>query len=234
MQPKSGKPLVTSLLSVVLTLAGLVLVVAAGLNWDESSWAERVWFVAFVMTFVIRVPYSARNRKNKIAESRSGNVEQWLLAAMFLAMMLLPMLHLAGRFFAFADYHLPDWAAVIGALLQLPYLWLFWRSHADLGRNWSPGLELREDHTLVTGGVYAHMRHPMYAAIWLGAIAQPLLIQNWIAGFLVIPAFAAMCLIRIPREEAMMQKRFGDAYDTYMAQSGAIIPSFHRHHSRTL
>lgn len=233
MQQESKKPLISSLLSVVLTLAGLVLVVAAALNWGESSWAERVWFVAFAMTFVIRVPYSARNRKNKIAESRSGAVEQWLLAAMFLAMMLLPMLHLAGRVFTFADYHLPGWAAAFGALLQLPYLWLFWRAHADLGRNWSPGLELREDHTLVTGGVYAHMRHPMYAAIWLGAIAQPLLIQNWIAGFLVIPAFAAMCLIRIPREEAMMQKRFGDAYDVYMAQSGAIIPTFHRH-SRTL
>lgn len=27
--------------------------------------------------------------------------------------------------------------------LQLPFLWLFWRSHADLDRNWSPGLESR-------------------------------------------------------------------------------------------
>ena len=233
MQQKAKKPVITSVLAVVLTLAGLALMVAAGLNWDESSWAERVWFVAVLMTFVIRVPYSARNRKNKIVESRKDAGEQWLLAAMFLAMMLLPTLHLAGRVFAFADYHLPDSVAAVGALLQLPYLWLFWRSHADLGRNWSPSLELRADHTLVTSGVYAHMRHPMYAAIWLGAIAQPLLIQNWIAGFLVIPAFAAMCLIRIPREEAMMQKRFGDAYDIYMAQSGIFIPTFHRH-SRTL
>jgi protein-S-isoprenylcysteine O-methyltransferase Ste14 len=38
-------------------------------------------------------------------------------------------------------------------------VWLFWRSHADLGRNWSPSLELREGHELVTEGVYRYVRH---------------------------------------------------------------------------
>ncbi len=46
-------------------------------------------------------------------------------------------------------------------------LWLFWRSHADLGRNWSQAFELRKGHELITHGVYRVVRHPMYAAIWL-------------------------------------------------------------------
>jgi protein-S-isoprenylcysteine O-methyltransferase Ste14 len=71
-------------------------------------------------------------------------------------------------------------------------LWLFRRSHADPGQNWSVGLEIREGHQLVTKGVYRHIRHPMYASIWLWAFAQEMLLQNWLAGWSVVPVFAAM------------------------------------------
>ena len=98
------------------------------------------------------------------------------------------------------------------------------RSHADLGRNWSPGLEVRDAHELVTTGIYDRIRHPMYAAIWISALTQPLLIHNWIAGFLVIPAFAAMWFIRVPNEEAMMRARFGEAWDAYCARAGRLLP----------
>ena len=143
---------------------------------------------------------------------------------MFLAMMVLPLAHLSFGVFSFADYRLPASATALGAVLQLGYLWLFWRSHADLGRNWSPGLELRGDHELITQGVYARMRHPMYAAIWLGAIGQALLLHNWIAGLLVVPTFAAMYVLRVPKEEAMMRARFGAAYDDYASNVGRIWP----------
>jgi len=83
---------------------------------------------------------------------------------------------------------------------------------------------VREGHGLVTHGVYAFVRHPMYAAIPLSALSQPLLIHNWIAGFLVIPAFVALCFVRIPLEEAMLREHFGAAYDTYVASTWRIFP----------
>src|SRR5690606_36343561 len=151
-----------------------------------------VWLAVFLAMCAIRTPHSLRNRANTVVEARKGATEIALLAAMFMTMMVLPLLHLATGVFAFAAYALPDWAVWLGALAQIPFLWLCWRSHTDLGRNWSPGLEVRSDHELVTNGIYARIRHPMYAAIWISALVQPLLIQNWIAGFLVVPAFAAM------------------------------------------
>ncbi|NJK48036.1 histidine phosphatase family protein [Candidatus Gracilibacteria bacterium] len=39
-------------------------------------------------------------------------------------------------------------------------VWLFWRSHRDLGNNWSPTLEVRKGHTLITQGIYQYIRHP--------------------------------------------------------------------------
>ena len=95
---------------------------------------------------------------------------------------VIPMLHLAFGIISLADYSAPIWLPVIGAALLLPGLHLFWRSHADLGRNWSVTTEIREDHTLITDGFYARIRHPMYTAIFLICIAQALLMDNWLAG----------------------------------------------------
>nr|WP_271300895.1 isoprenylcysteine carboxylmethyltransferase family protein [Sphingomonas sp. CV7422] len=92
------------------------------------------------------------------------------------------------------------------------------------GRNWSPGLELREGHRLVTGGVYALWRHPMYVSIWLAAFCQPLLVHNLIAGLLVVPAFAAMWWLRVPQEEAMMRHQFGEHYARYCVWVGRLWP----------
>jgi len=58
---------------------------------------------------------------------------------------------------------------VIGIVVAIVGLWLFWRAHADLGRNWSQTLDIHGDHQLITQGVYHFIRHPMYAAGWLFA-----------------------------------------------------------------
>jgi len=69
--------------------------------------------------------------------------------------------------------------------------------------------------TLITAGVYQRIHHPMYAASWIAAPTQPLLVHKWIAGVLVIRAFAAMWFIRVPSEETMMRADFGETYDAY-------------------
>jgi protein-S-isoprenylcysteine O-methyltransferase Ste14 len=51
----------------------------------------------------------------------------------------------------------------IGTALLGAAIWLFWRSHRDLGKNWSPSLEISAQQTLITHGVYRTIRHPMYA-----------------------------------------------------------------------
>jgi protein-S-isoprenylcysteine O-methyltransferase Ste14 len=113
--------------------------------------------------------------------------------------------------------------------LFLQALWLLWRSHADLADSFSPGLQIRKNHVLVTKGVYENIRHSMYAAHLLWAIAQLLLLllllllQNWIAGpaFLVasIPQYVAW----ISREEEMMEDEFGEEYRRYMERTGRVM-----------
>jgi protein-S-isoprenylcysteine O-methyltransferase Ste14 len=106
-------------------------------------------------------------------------------------------------------------------------LWLFHRTHKDLGRNWSVTLEVRDRHTLVTNGVYSRVRHPMYLAFWLWAVAQALLLPNWIAGPAGLIGFGTLFFLRVGREEALMIETFGDEYRRYMARTSRILPGIY-------
>ena len=183
-----------------------------------------VFLVGFVIYFWIRHVFIERTKSEKKAVSRFDGLEKILLISMIPPIILLPFIYLFTPVIAFADYRLPALVPWFGAATMVTSLCLFWRSHADLGQNWSVSLELREGHQLVTHGVYRFIRHPMYASIWLWGIAQGMLLQNWFAGWSVLPWFAAVYFLRVPREERLMCESFGDEYREYMRQTGRLFP----------
>ncbi|MCC7267318.1 MAG: hypothetical protein IT546_08260 [Caulobacteraceae bacterium] len=153
----------------------LIIPVAAICWWwfgEPLTAGHAAWLVGFAGMLAIRMPHHSRNQANVQEADAHDFSERVLLTGMWLASMVLPFLAIATPWFDALDYRLPPAATWAGVALLVPYLWLFWRSHTDLGRNWSPGLEVREQHELVTRGVYARIRNPMYAAIWLGAFAR--------------------------------------------------------------
>jgi protein-S-isoprenylcysteine O-methyltransferase Ste14 len=184
-----------------------------------------VFLVGFIVYLGIRYVFARRTRGNEKAVSRAGR-DRILIAIVGVGSLLLPVLYLFTRWLAFADYRLPAWAPWLGTLVMCYALWLFWRSHADLGLNWSVTLEVRKGHQLVKHGVYRLIRHPMYAAIWFFSLAQGLLLQNWLAGWSAFVLFAPMYFLRTPREEQMMCEVFGQGYRDYMRQTGRIFPRF--------
>ena len=64
----------------------------------------------------------------------------------------------------------------------------------------------------------------MYASLWLWAFSMPLLLQNFIVGFIFLIVFAAFYIERVPLEEAMMKEKFGEEYHDYMLETGRIFP----------
>ena len=145
------------------------------------------WNIVFVVGFVIYVVtrgrFASRTKENESMERRIGLQEMVLLPAMLITSLLFPVIYLFTSLFSFADYVLPDWMHWCGLAFMLSGLWLFWRSHADLGLNWSATFELRKGHVIIKDGVYRRIRHPMYAAIWLVSLAQAMLLNNWLAGW---------------------------------------------------
>lgn len=177
-----------------------------------------------VATVVIRKPHEKRNKDNTITQDNKTNLEKTLLAITSLGMMILPLVYLITPFLSFANYTLPLYVHLIG-IAMIPFmLWLFYRSHKDLGRNWSVTLEIREDHTIVDTGVYKYIRHPMYTAIWIWVIIQALLLNNYIAGLSGIIGYGALYFFRVGREEAMMLEEFGQKYAEYKQRTKRLLP----------
>jgi len=184
------------------------------------------YFLALIVEIIIRAPIDRKRRQGRISERRVTTQEQILLGLLTLGGFVVPLIYTFTNWLDFANYTLPAWAGWIGVLLSAGALFLFWRAHADLGLNWSPSLEIREKHELITHGIYGVIRHPMYASQWLLSLATPLLLQNWIAGFLNFLVFIPFYLLRVKAEEQMMLDSFGAPYQEYLQKTGGVLPKF--------
>ncbi len=182
-------------------------------------------FLIFSMCYMmIRLYYMAQNLKANKAVNKADSLDNIVLFIFGFSQLGFPILYLFSDALAFANYPSIPQMFVPGAIMMAIGLWLFWRSHADLGLSWSVTLELNDKHHLVTNGVYRFIRHPMYCAFFLLAFGQACLLPNWIAGCSSIISFAALYALRLPREEAMMTQCFGEQYQRYMQVTGRIIP----------
>lgn len=189
---------------------------------------QLIFLIGFIVTFAIRFYFARLAKQNQqVIDGRVTVVERVRLILTILGMLVLPLVYVFTPCFEFADYNLPDGAGWLGAILFGSAIALFWRSHTDLGQNWSASLEVRHDHALVENGVYRYIRHPMYAAFWLWGIAQALLLHNWICGLSYLVSFLPMYLYRVPREEQMMLDRFGEQYQHYSTRTGRVIPKLY-------
>jgi protein-S-isoprenylcysteine O-methyltransferase Ste14 len=183
-----------------------------------------LFIVGFLSAWAIRTPYQKQNKQNKSVVVRRVLQEQFLFVLIYIGMVILPFIYVFSPWLSSADYRPSSWAGYLGVILFAIALWLLWRSHHDLGKNWSPTLEIREGHFLISGGVYQKIRHPMYTAFWLWSAAQALLLPNWVAGLGGIVAFAITYILRISQEEQMMTEQFGEEYKAYMQRTKRLVP----------
>ena len=183
-----------------------------------------VFLVGFIVYVTIRGVFERRARIKEKMVRRLDAVEKTLLIFVGVGSLLLPVLYLFTPLLAFADYRLPVFAPWLGTALMIAALWLFYRSHADLGKNWSVTLELHKGHQLIRRGIYRSIRHPMYMSILLWGLSQGLLLRNWLAGWSGLATFSVLYAVRTPREERMMIEFFGEEYLNYMRQTGRIFP----------
>jgi protein-S-isoprenylcysteine O-methyltransferase Ste14 len=189
--------------------------------------AKIIWLVGCVTWWAIRYPHERRSRKTAIASRTKKTQERVLLAISFSGLFLVPLFFVITQQPKFTTYTFEPMLAWLGAVLFAAALYLFYVVHRDLGRSWSVTLELRDEHALITNGVYRYVRHPMYSAFWMWAVAQALLLPNWIAGLSGIVGFGILYCCRVGNEERMMQAAFGAQYDAYAARTKRIIPGIY-------
>jgi protein-S-isoprenylcysteine O-methyltransferase Ste14 len=189
----------------------------------NPSFAKAAVLAGTIVMVMIRAPHGQRSRGIRVVKSRKGPLEIALLMLAWLGFFV-PLVWIATPALAFADYPLRPVPYVTGALCLALGLWLFHRSHADLGTNWSITLEVRENHRLVTQGIYRRIRHPMYLALLVYSLGQAILLPNRVAGPSYVLAMGLLFALRVGPEERMMLDEFGKDYEAYMARTDRLVP----------
>lgn len=117
------------------------------------------------------------------------------------------------------------WNWALGGGLLLLGAWAGVRGARDLGRHRTPFPRPKEDGQLVTTGIYALMRHPLYLAVMALGFAWALL---WASG----PALLLACL-QVPffdakarREERWLRERY-PGYEDYARRVKRFVPGLY-------
>jgi protein-S-isoprenylcysteine O-methyltransferase Ste14 len=189
-----------------------------------AALSKIIWLLFGAAWAILRQRPGRRSRKTPVRYSARGTREFILLGASFTGLGIVPFVYVVSHFPRIADYPFMPVLGYLGIAVDAACLWMFHRTHRDLGQNWSVSLDLRERHTLVTTGIYALVRHPMYSGFWLMALAQLLLLPNWVAGPAGLVGFGILFFGRVRREEEMMITAFGDEYRAYMGRTARVVP----------
>jgi protein-S-isoprenylcysteine O-methyltransferase Ste14 len=200
---------------------------------DTESTFTAIFWTLLVSMFLMRFWFGfsvwrtgERIRGDRAARRREGlwaHVVEYVFFLLLVALAVLLLFQGGGGFRRFA-FPAPPWLRWAGVALGVTSVGLFVWTHVVLGRFWSPYLQLRPGHRLMTTGPYARIRHPMYSGIvgWMAGLG--LVAANWIPF-----AFAALSalnfVLRIRGEEKMMLQEFGDEYRQYMKRTGRLLPA---------
>lgn len=190
----------------------------------SEEFAQAIWVFGVVAWFIIRLPHQMRARRTPVAQRAGGWRDRVLLTISSTGLGVVPAIYVFTGEPEFADYTFNPLIGLIGAALMAGALVLFHLTHKHLGRNWSVTLDTRKTHKLIDTGVYARVRHPMYSAFWLLALAQGFLLANWIAALAGPVAWATLFFLRVGREEKLMIDTFGDEYMSYIRRTKRVLP----------
>ncbi len=194
------------------------------MNFDLELTAKVVWCIFIVLWAAIRWRPNRKSRATAKSVTTRTLSERFSMVVSSFGLGYIPATWIFTDFLDGFDYEPNLILIVVGIAVLLVSLRLFRTTHKALGKMWSHSLDLRQDHKLVTTGIYEKVRHPMYTAFWAWAVGAAFLLPNWVAGFSGIVGFGTLFFLRVGQEEEMMRKQFGSEYDQYMKRTKRILP----------
>ena len=186
-------------------------------------------FAALILFSGIGISSYYRRRADRetgetVSRQVDGNAMMTVIKLGGLVLWLSPLVYLVHpQWMAWSKIGLPEWVRWLGAgmgiLCTFGIYWLF----SSIGSGITPTSATREEHKLVTNGIYHYIRHPLYTFGSCLFVSFGMMADNWFIIMLGILAFILMA-IRTPKEEANLIVKFGDEYVDYMKRTGRFLP----------
>ncbi len=114
------------------------------------------------------------------------------------------------------------WAAALCALLCLLVTLRCW---ARMGESWRVGVTPDQRTPLITGGLYARIRHPIYAfnALLFSCVA---VVVPTLPMITVAVLHVALLIFKARHEERFLLEAHGEEYAEYCRRTGRFFPRF--------
>ena len=112
---------------------------------------------------------------------------------------------------------------IVGLAMLVIGLTVAFVAVGTLGRFYASTLMIRQDHRLITHGVYRLVRHPIYLGVLVVIFGVPAYASS-LNGFLVMSVLIPIILNRIRIEERLLTEEFGNAYREYQETTKKLIP----------
>ncbi len=183
------------------------------------SYAAVKWiWIVFGSFWLLAAFVQKRNIRRQTVGSR-------LIQVSIILLVLVPFF-LEGRGAGLLTRHLyPNLLIVqyFGVLLMLLGCGFAVWARFVLGRNWSGIVTVKEDHTLITRGPYAWVRHPIYTGILLALLGTAVTVGT-VMNLVEVPVVALALWLKLRTEEKFMLETFGEQYTAYRQRVKALIP----------
>ena len=197
-----------------VVLVGALLFVPAGTWQYPGGWLLMgLLFVPMFLAGLVMLAVSPRLLQSRL-DAKEEQAEQSLVVKLSGLMFLVGFV-LAGLNFRFHWTTLPQWLVQTGAVVFLVAYGLYaevLRENAYLSRT----IQVQEHQTVVDTGLYAIVRHPMYAVTILLFLSMPLLLGSW-PTLVVFLAYPAILVKRIRNEEQILAQAL-PGYTAYQAK----------------
>jgi protein-S-isoprenylcysteine O-methyltransferase Ste14 len=185
----------------------------------------------FIAIFVITLSISgyfrrkARRTGGVILRAQEGRLILGL-RILFAAPLYLSLLAymINPNWMAWSMMRLPNWLRWLGALVGLGTLPVLYWVMRSIGTNISETFLTKKNHALVTHGPYRWVRHPLYSVATVALVSLGLVAANWFMLAMAVLIIFLIALMVIPREEAQLILKFGEAYREYQQRTGRLIP----------
>lgn len=191
-----------------------------------TIWAY--WFGVGVM--IVRVRRHTHRSVGVVPEQKLERVMWLVFVPLVVAWCALPWFaqHRTEGPLALPPFaHQPPYAAMrwIAALVGVVALAATARCWARMGKDWRMAVTAEPDQVLITDGLFARIRHPIYAFSILLMLCTLVVVPTW-------PMLAAavvhlvMFVSKARNEERHMLAVHGDGYARYLARTGRFVPRF--------
>ena len=115
--------------------------------------------------------------------------------------------------------------AVAGIVATIAAQW-------QMGESWRIGVDPTEHTGLVTEGVFAHVRNPIFTAMLIAAVGFTLMVGNWVAVAGLAALIVALEVQVRAVEEPYLARTHGADYGTYAGSAGRFLPGVGRLRTR--